>query len=507
VLIATAGALLGVGFYSWAKFGPALGPDPKDRPLTSVVRRATFTVTVTERGNLESTNTVDGICEVSSREVKIIELVPEGTFVEKGQVVCRFDSSEIDKEIEQQQIKVEQAQNKIKTTEQEVEIARNKGEEDITTANVEHELAVLTLKKYVESDFPSEVFEIQGNIAQQQSKAEETRDKVDQIRELVRKGFRTPEQLRTAELELQQYDFALKANEQKLKGKQDYEYELKSKEYSSKVQQASGKMKRASATAEASVSKAVSEFESAQATYKLEKQTLDERLEMKAKTVITAEQPGVVAYANEYWYDSSRQIREGAMVYFRQKIFSLPDMSSMQVKVNIHESLIKKVKVGQKAEIRIDAFPNLVLVGTVKNVSAIADSTRSWINGGAKEYSTLVTIDAMPEAELKPGMTSEVKILVSTLRGVLVVPVQCVVAHKGKHYVYVEKGARYERREIEIGETNEKLVQVVKGLAEGDRVAQDAQFRADAEFKDEEDEDEKAPKAPAAPSPGVAPPG
>ena len=66
-------------------------------------------------------------------------------------------------------------------------------------------------------------------------------------------------------------------------------------------------------------------------------------------------------------------------------------MTKMQVKVNIHESLIKKIKAGQKAEIRVDAFPNIVLRGMVKTVSQLADSNRRWMSGGVKEYTTVVT--------------------------------------------------------------------------------------------------------------------
>ena len=51
-----------------------------------------------------------------------------------------------------------------------------------------------------------------------------------------------------------------------------------------------------------------------------------------------AEQGGIVSYANDRYWDASSQVREGATVYSRQKIFSLPDMTRMQVKVNIHES-------------------------------------------------------------------------------------------------------------------------------------------------------------------------
>lgn len=124
------------------------------------------------------------------------------------------------------------------------------------------------------------------------------------------------------------------------------------------------------------MSKAASEYESARGTADIEQQQLKEYLTQKDKTVMRAEQGGIVAYANNEYYDSSRQVREGATVYSRQKIFSLPDMTRMQVKVNIHESLIKKIKAGQRAEVRIDAFPNVVFVGTVKSVSQLADSTR-----------------------------------------------------------------------------------------------------------------------------------
>ena len=90
-------------------------------------------------------------------------------------------------------------------------------------------------------------------------------------------------------------------------------------------------------------------------------------------------------------------------------------MTKMQVKVNIHESLIKKIKVGQKAEIRIDRFPNIVFEGTVTSVSQLADSTRPWMTGGVKQYPTVVKLDDLKAQELKPGMTAEAKVLVGEL--------------------------------------------------------------------------------------------
>ena len=242
-------------------------------------------------------------------------------------------------------------------------------------------------------------------------------------------------------------------------------------------------MQRAKATAIAQVAKANSEYEAAKATYTIEEQQLKEFLSQMDKAVIKAAQAGVVAYANDRWYDPSSQIREGAMVYARQKIFSLPDMTSMQVKVNIHESLVKKIKPGQMAEIRVDAFPNLVLIGKVKTVSQLADSNRGYMSGGVKEYSTVVTVEKMPEEDLKPGMTAEVKIKAGELSNVLMVPVQAVAEHKGEFFAFVDRPPVIERRKVKVGDTNEKMVQVLDGLKEGERVTLDARSRAVAEFK------------------------
>ena len=146
------GAVGAVAYFGFDARSGAPG-DATDRPISVAVQRGTLRITVTERGNLESRVTVDGICELSGYQNKIIQLVPEGNKVEKGDVVVRFDSAEIEKNIAQQDIKAKQALSKIETSKQEVEIAQNKGESEVTEATVEFELAVLDLEKYQKGDY------------------------------------------------------------------------------------------------------------------------------------------------------------------------------------------------------------------------------------------------------------------------------------------------------------------------------------------------------------------
>ena len=222
----------------------------------STVKKATLRITVTERGNLESCVTVDGICEVNAKEIKIISLVPEGTKVKKNDVVCKFDSSEIDKNIAQQDIKVKQALSKIETTQQETEIQRNKGESDIIAAKVELTLAELDLEKYQKGDYPAETTKQKGEIGLKKKDMEEAINKLDQYRQLMKKGFKSPETVRIQESDVARTKLQYESSLLELKVKENYEYKRKTTEFSAKGDQARKKVEQARATLKAQLSKA-----------------------------------------------------------------------------------------------------------------------------------------------------------------------------------------------------------------------------------------------------------
>jgi HlyD family secretion protein len=473
------------------------GSSRADRPLVAQVKRASLRITVTERGSLESCKTIDGICEVGGQN-KVVFLVPEGSRVKKGDVVCKLDDSEIKKNLAQQEIRVKQSLTRIETTRQDTEIQQNKSQNDIIAAKVDFSLAELDKEKYEKGDYPADSTKMEGEMRLKKKDVESESAKLEQYKSLMKKGFKTTEDVRiqTSMLAAKELDYS--SSKQYLDVKKQYDFRRKTTEFTSKVDQARKRVELAQATARAELLKATSENESAKATEAIEEQQLNEYRKQKEKTVIAAAQGGIVAYANDVYYDASRQIREGATVYFQQKIFSLPDMSRMQVKVNTHESLVKKLKPGQPAEIRIDAFANTVFTGKVKSVSNLSDSSRPWTSGGVKEYPTIVTLDDLEGLELKPGMTAETKIFVGELANALVVPLQAVSEHKGVFSAFVDDSDSIQRRKVKIGESNEQFVEIVDGLTEGETVALDARNRAAAEFRIEESKDptEKSHKSP-----------
>ena len=163
-------------------------------------------------------------------------------------------------------------------------------------------------------------------------------------------------------------------------------------------------------------------------------------------------------------------LEPGATVRNQQTLLKLPDMTEMHVKAKLHESVVKQVSEKAPAYVTIDAFPGDRLTGTVTKIAIMPDRGNFWLNPGLKSYITEVTLDKTPP-NLKPGMSAQVEILVDTRPSVLQVPVSAVFVDKGFQVAYVRtpEGAA-ETRRVEVGLSNDKRIEITKGIEEGEVV-------------------------------------
>lgn len=221
------------------------------------------------------------------------------------------------------------------------------------------------------------------------------------------------------------------------------------------------------------MAQAETRFQTSKRRYEMElakRDNLDQQL--KACT-IRASQAGLVAYGDldaSSSYNYTNSIEEGASVRLRQTILTIPDMSQMGVHVKVHESQVKKVKIGQIALIRVDAEPGKVLQGRVAELALMPDSSSSRYTPNLKVYPCTVHIDGL-HPWLKPGMNAKVEIIVDQLSDVVFVPVQSVEVEQDHHFCYIRNGTRLERRSIQTGVFNDEFIEIRGGLQPGEAVA------------------------------------
>lgn len=453
-----------------------------DTILTASATRGDLVITVTERGELESSQSLTVSCDIEGGG-KLVSIKPEGTRVTAGEEVARFDTDIINKAISAQEVKCGQAEAKIKASESELEVQRNKSESEIAKAELALTLAKIDFESYEKAEYEVELAKRTGANENAKKDLKDAEDALEFNRSLVKKGLAQPQQLRALELRVDATRLIVRQQQADIKVLTDFVRRRKNTELEAKAKDAERELTRTKKSQEAASEKALSEVSSSKRTAKLEDQELNRLQAQLDKCIVKAPDDGIVIYANQRPWDPMSQVRPGSQLHYQQQLFSLPDLDKMQVKLKVHESVVKKVVKDLTVTMQVDALPNRVLHGKVINVGSVAQND-GWRGGGVKEYQTEVSIEDLPaDAGLRPGMTAEVKILIKTIENALTVPVQAVTEVDGKHVCYLVKEGKAIRTEVEVGESNEQLIQVLAGIQESDEVALDARLRASAELK------------------------
>jgi len=234
---------------------------------------------------------------------------------------------------------------------------------------------------------------------------------------------------------------------------------------------------RAASRAKAHVARAEAEKRASEAAKALESERLSGVRAELQDCVLLAPADGIAMY---YVPPSGRfggaplLIAPGESVREGQKLLRVTPMKQFALSLLVPESRVASLRVGQPAQIRVDAIPQKTLRGKVTRVSAAADPS-AWAGTDTKVYPVTIAIDEPPPG-LKPGMTGEVQVAIGERKNVLQVPRKAVVTLDGVQICYVKTGQRLDERTVVIGAGNAESLEIRDGLKEGEIVAAELIF-------------------------------
>ena len=179
---------------------------------------------------------------------------------------------------------------------------------------------------------------------------------------------------------------------------------------------------------------------------------------------VRAPAPGMVIYVRE-WNGKKKGIGSqwGA---WDATVATLPDLTQMESETYVNEVDVRKLSVGQKVQIALDADPTKKLSGTVTHIANVGEQRP---NQDSKVFEVKIEI-ATADTTLRPGMTTANAIEVASVPRVLSVPLEAVVSDGGFSYVFKKDGRRVVRQMVETGAMNDNEIVVRRGVAAGDRV-------------------------------------
>lgn len=444
------------------------------------VRRGTLPIAVTERGNLESQKTEQIICEVENFGgdrsgvvgTQILFIVPNGSSVKQGDLLVELDSAPLQERLDTHFLALRRAKAEKTQIESKYRNQITQNETNLAEAELAVQLAQIDVDSYEDGDggtFQIELQNIEMEIQNARAAQLIRKTDYDAFKLLYDLGYKSKGDLSAAKLALLKADAELAGQMARSRQLQVYTYRAEKINRQGKLDTAIKNREQVMRNNESALAEAQAQKDNADNAYAKEKERFERYTAQKAKCTIRAPQDGMVAYATEEGrWNRSAVIEEGAFVRERQEILSIPDLTRMQVNMAVHESVLDQVSAGLRATVRVDAFSDRIYNGTVASVAVLPDQG-GWLSSDTKVYKTIVTIDE-EVTQLKPGMTAVVEIDIEQLENVLSVPIQAIVQRADKNWCYLQIAGRPERREVKLGKTNDKFVEIQEGLAEGDIV-------------------------------------
>jgi multidrug efflux pump subunit AcrA (membrane-fusion protein) len=386
---------------------------------TTKVRAGNFTVSFHEIGTLDAERSVQVEAATGG---KIISMVEEGTVVKPGDQLVELDNTDAQRDYRNQELAVKNADADVTRAEEELKILQLTNQTEWNKQVADHDFSKTQL------EMAQKTYDRKARLAKE---------------ELV-----PGDQVEQADLDVQSKKLAL--------DKAEADLELKKKDIESKETQKKAEIRKVQFAAN------------------IQKSNLDEIGERLKQSVVKAPAAGMVVLAKDWTPEGRRKLQEGDSVRPRQTLCSLPDLSSMLIKVNVGEADAPRVRLGMAVLARLEAVPNKVFHGTVKDIASLATEAMPWETGstpGRKNFEVTIALREADPKVLKPGMTADAEFICDSVANSIYVPIESVVEREGKTYVFVKNGKSYSRVPVVTGKANDNFVVITRGLKRSQVIA------------------------------------
>jgi len=413
----------------------------------------------------------------------IEKVVDDGTLVEEGDVIIKFECKKLEDGLEDAEMAVENAKLTHQQASENLKLKRKEMDNTIRKAEQTVEDAKDDLAKYLDKGGEWEVNKdkAESNIDLAKRDLTLAQDKLNsKLKANADPELATPYSKSVIEAEklgVDRYKKSLKEaiSTRDMLHKYDHPREVRTRKDA--VTDAGLEFERAKLIAATEIGLAQASLETKKTLLDNITDKFDELKEDKEKrlTVRATEKGLVIYYTGSYWERRGGQdvsVRVGEEIPPRQQLMIIPDMSTLEIHTKVLETLVNDLKPGEtKALVGIRALSNLgKLPATLKWRAPQADQQHRWHSSGAKVYSAIIDIDDKSVKGLRPGMGAEVEMILDELSDVLSVPIASVFSEQEKSYCWRVTGGEPKRVEVVIGATNDQYAEIKSGLKENDRV-------------------------------------
>jgi multidrug resistance efflux pump len=467
-----------------AACGPTASPVTPAAPLASyTAERGDLDVVIAEEGSLKSAKAVVVRAAVGG---KVLSLVKEGAEVQAGEVLMTLESKDLTTQQENTRIDIELATRTLADAEADAKLYELEAGKLIADAERTLRFAKLAQQQYEEGKAPLQERTLELAVRRAENERTDADEKLARMPELLDKGFVTPAEARTAQLEADEKQSGEKSRRRELEIFLQFERPQEQAKLQADVDGAVVALERARQQTGTVRNQKAEAIHRAKVQLDKKRKSLAEIDDRLAKLELRAPAAGVVVYGDpeRSRWEGPATLEIGTDINQNRVVMSLPDLRNMIAVAEVNELNVARVQPGQPASVTVDSLGR-TFAGTVLKVNTTA--SQEW-GQTAKKYLADIALSGTEGAAFRPGMSCRVEIRAAQLPQVVHIPVDAVTVRQGQAWVWVAgAGGAPQRRTVELGQATNERVVIAKGLEPGERVLVLAT------------EPETAPAAPAAP--------
>lgn len=452
------------------------GGDSDNGGSSFKVKKGPLRISVTESGTIQAKEKITVKNEVEGN-TSIIYIVDEGTKVKKGDLLVELDSSNlVDQKIDQE-IMVQNADASFVSARENLAVTKNQAKSDVDKAQLAYDFAKQDLDKYLNGEYPNQLRQAEAKITLADEEYTRAQDKLEWSTRLYDEQYLSKSELQADQLAEKQKKLNLELAREELELLKNYTFKRQKTQLESDVEQARMALERTTRKAKADIVQAEASLNAKEAEYNRQKDKLKKIETQIEKTKIFAPADGLALYATSTerrgrFGPSDEPLDEGSTVRERQELITLPTTTGFNVEIDIFEASLDKIRPGLPVVITVEALPGERFMGKVVSVAPVPDANTSFMAPDLKVYPTLIEIENTDNVDqLKSGMSCEAEIIVEQYKEALYIPVQAVIRVNGKPTVFLGEGDNLKPREVETGLDNNLMIQIKKGLKEGEVVS------------------------------------
>ena len=444
--------------------------EPDADLLLRTVKRGNLSVSIHTLGLLDAAKSHMVSSEIRGNKGKIIALVRDGSWVEQGAELVRLDPSPFEEEVHRLQGKVKSLKAGVEGVRQLVAWEENQASQKISAREYDLKVAELDLERLLNGDGPLQLAQYREDMEKARAEQDRYASFSRELKKLEQEGFKNPAEVSRARENAATYKDKYEATHRRFTSYRDFV--LPSLQEAARAKVRNNKLifeqsKKAAvfkvANVQAELARAQAKMATAESSLALARQELE-------KAVLKAPFAGIAILYKAFRDGQKRKPRVGDTVLMNQPILYFPDITKFIVRTQVREVDLYKIKVGQQATVRIDAYPALSFTAEVQSIGALAAEDQPG-RGGGKYFQLILSLNGK-DLRLRPGMTARVLIQAASADNVLLLPVQAVFRDTdGQTFCYLSTSLGLRKTAVTIGRDNDLMAEVVSGLEQGDRVS------------------------------------